>query len=164
MQMNIPITHEKILPHLKTLLVGGNIDKVSYYITGWELRIVTEKQNDIIIFSSEVHIPEEELWLKGLSNDPFNLNMGNEPESIPSAILIFTVINSFSIQDMIIQPNGDFSLIFSNDRVVIFPGTVEGIDWAWQIGYENLNLVTCDTGELFCNNQLLEMKSTQPSH
>jgi hypothetical protein len=110
MQMNIPITHEEILPHLKTLLVGGNIDKVSYYITGWELRIVTEKQNDIIIFSSEVHIPEEELWLKGLSKDPFNLNMGNEPESIPSAILIFTVINSFSMRwsGFFRQPGSDY--------------------------------------------------------
>ncbi len=151
--MNPPIDATQASQVLADLLVGGFVDRVDYYITGWDLRVSQTDRDELVLRCSELRIPEGPTWEEALKLEPFGLTPGHEPEDTATAIAVFNVVNSVAIAAVRVGVRGTLVLTFEGGRVLEVPGVLEGIDWVWQLDSEQTNLVTCDSGVIFVNDE-----------
>lgn len=138
---------------LRNILVGGSIDRVAYYITGWELRIVQDSQPEFHLSAAEMTVPNVDDWWAGLDGLPIDLRATNEPSDTVVAVNIFTVINRWPISSISIDRTGNLLMEFANGCRLHVQAIVEMVDWTWQIDItDQCNIITCDSGQLFGND------------
>ena len=154
--MNISINSNQASEILAELLIGGVIDRVVYYVTGWELRVTQPGHDELVLYCSELRIPEQRTWEEALKLRPFCLAPGNEPEDTAAAVAVFNVVNSVPVTATRLEAQGTLVLRFHGGRQLLLPGVVEGVDWTWQLDRDDENLFTCDSGEIFVNSALLK--------
>ena len=60
---------------LKLIITGWNINRISYHVSGWEIRFISpsnEKPDEFCLWASDVTIPNVNLWrdkFEGLSTE-----------------------------------------------------------------------------------------------
>jgi hypothetical protein len=150
--MNKLITSEAACSKLSELLIDSTINKVSYYITGWELRLAGETGPEIYLSAADIRIPDEGMWWEQTKSLPVDLRNTSEASDTLSAIVIFTVTNKWPISDIDVDKAGNLKIYFANGSVLCIPALVDLVDWTWQIDDENRNnIITCDSGPLYGN-------------
>jgi hypothetical protein len=134
------------------MLSGCSINKVSYFITGWEFRLIGEDGPEYIVHATHVSIPNKDQWWSSIKNPPVNLKDTNEPDDTIAAMNIFTVINKWPIGSVAIDPSGILNLAFTNGCVIQLLATVKNVEWSWQVATEiNKPILTCDGGKFYLN-------------
>jgi len=137
--------------HILAMLSGCSINKVCYFITGWEFRLIGEDGPEYIIHATDVSVPNKEQWWGSIKNPPTNLKDTNEPDDTIAALSVFTVINKWPVSGVTID-SGILNLAFTNGCVIQLLATVENVEWSWQIASENNKLIlTCDGGDFYLN-------------
>jgi hypothetical protein len=155
--MNRIISTEEASSKLSELLIGSSIDKVYYYITGWELRFIGKDGLETNLSASEITIPNEDKWWGRVSDLPIDINNTNEASDTLSAIVIFTATNKWPITDIAVDKNGNIDLHFKNGAILNIMAIVENVDWTWQINNSaGENLITCDSGSLYGNSDYFQ--------
>jgi len=150
--MSIVISNKEAQDYLSNILVGCSINKVSYYITGWDLRLISDNGTEYSIYASDIKVPNIDQWLNSIIQPPVNINDTNELEDTITAIIIFTVINKWPINKIQIDSQGNLYMEFGNGSSVNLLAVVEHVDWTWKITTEsNKNIVLCDSGVLYKN-------------
>ena len=71
-------------------LINSYVDKVTYYITGWELHFISDK-GECVLTAAEVELANNFDWSNLLNNSPIDLTDTNEQEDTLNAIAIFTI-------------------------------------------------------------------------
>jgi len=150
--MNREISKAEAQAKLSEILIGCSINKVSYFITGWDLRLIGESGPEYHLFTSEIRIPGIEKWWNNIGELPINLNNTNEADDTIAAINIFTVTNKWPISRITIDHQSNLELKCENGCNLYMPAAVDYVDWTWQINTESdTNIVTCDSGALYGN-------------
>jgi hypothetical protein len=150
--MNKSIPTEEACSKLSELLIGCSINKVSYFITGWELRLIGEIGPEIYLYAADIRIPDEGIWWEQTNRLPIDLKNTNEASDTLSAIVIFTVTNKWPISDIGIDQAGNLKIYFANGCELYIPALVDHVDWTWQIDDEKRNnIITCESGPLYGN-------------
>lgn len=130
-------------------LIGLNVNKVEYFITGWNLRLLGRVGPELTLQASEMTLTNLYLWREKLSDLPVDILDTGEPDDVIIAAVIFTVINKWSISDVKINEKSDLILGFENKSEIVIKGVVDYIDYVWEINQrDGTNLVFCDTGRL----------------
>ena len=150
--MSIEISQKKAQERLSKMLVGCSINKVSYYITGWDLRLITESGPEYFISASDIKTPNLDQWWNSIIEPPVSLTETNEPEDTITAISIFTVLNKWPICSVEIDEQSNLCIEFENGCTINLLAVVEHVDWTWQVGTdEKTHIITCDSGVLYEN-------------
>jgi len=150
--MNREISKAEAQAKLSEILIGCSINKVSYFITGWDLRLIGESGHEYHLFTSEIRISAIEKWWNNIGELPINLKNTNEADDTIAAINIFTVTNKWPISSIKIDHQSNLELKFENGCNLYMPAVVDYVDWTWQINTEtDTNIVTCDSGALYGN-------------
>jgi len=150
--MNRKISNAEAQVKLSEILIGCSINKVSYFITGWDLRLIGESGPEHYLYTSEIRVSEIEKWWDNIGNLPINLKNTNEADDTIAAINIFTVANKWPISNITINHQSDLELKFDNGCSLVMPAIIDCVDWTWQINTErDINIVTCDSGALYGN-------------
>ena len=150
--MSREISKAEAQAKLSEILIGCSINKVSYYITGWDLRLIGESGPEYSLYTSEIQIPEIEKWWNNIGELPINLNNTNEADDTIAAINIFTVTNRWPVSSVAISHQNNLELKFDNGCSLVMPAIVEYVDWTWHLNTESdINIVTCDSGSLYGN-------------
>ncbi len=150
--MSIEISQKKAQQQLSKMLIGCSINKISYYITGWDLRLIGESGLEYIISASDIKTPNINQWWDSISAPPISLTETNEPEDTITAITIFTVLNKWPICSVEIDEQSNLCIGFENGSAICLLAIVEHVDWTWVIGTtEKTHIITCDTGVLYEN-------------
>jgi hypothetical protein len=138
---------------LKLIITGWNINRISYHVSGWEIRFISpsnEKPDEVCLWASDVTIPNVNLWrdkFEGLSTE---LNNTFEPDDTLVAIHLMSVINTHNVETAFVDSAGNLYLKFSNSTSVICNSEVDQVDWAWQIfDAEKTFTITCDSGPVY---------------
>ena len=148
--MSIEISQKDAQEQLSKMLVGCSINKVSYYITGWDLRLIGESGPEYIIYASDIETPNINQWWDSINEPPISLTETNEPEDTITAISIFTVLNRWPICSIEIDEKSNLCIGFENGCSINLLAVVEQVDWTWQVGTDRKNhIITCDSGVLY---------------
>ncbi len=149
--MNKEINIEEVQSSASEKLVGCSIDKISYCITGWELRFIHSEGEEYYLSTSEILIPNLDNWWSKVSSLPIDLKNTNEADDTISAINIFTLTNKWPVTNISMGPGGNLQLEFGNGIVLVIPALVQHVDWTWELKKEDgSNLITCDSGAFYC--------------
>ncbi len=152
--MNINISIEDANSKLSNLMTGCSIDKVTYFITGWEIRFIGNNGKEVNLLATDVIVQDEVEWWKKLGNFPIDLRNTNEASDTLTAIALFTVVNKWPVSEVEIDEECNLCLCFRNGVVVNVRALVEHVDWTWQINRsDGNNIVTCDSGDLYGNQE-----------
>ncbi len=150
--MSIEISQNSAQERLSEMLVGCSINKVSYCITGWDLRLIGESGPEYIISASDIETPNISQWWDSINEPPISLTETNEPEDTITAITIFTVLNKWPICRVEIDEQSNLCVGFKNGSSIKLLAVVEHVDWTWEIGTDEKNhIITCDSGVLYEN-------------
>ena len=148
--MNRQLSNTEAQSEVSAMLTGCSINKVTYYITGWEFRLIGEDGPEYTVHAMDVSIPNVEQWWSSIKDPPVNLKDTNEQDDTIAAICIFTVVNKWPISSVTIDPHGILILVFANGCVLNLLATVEYVEWSWQIADENSKvLLICDGGDFY---------------
>lgn len=136
---------------VSSMLVGCGLNKISYYITGWDLRFIGKTGPEYSVYASDLEIPNYENWWESVRAMPVDLSDTNEPNDTIAAIVLFTALNKWPVNDVAIDDQGNLCLTFENGSSFKALANVEFVDWTWQIDSEAGNVITCDSGVLYSN-------------
>ena len=139
---------------LSEILIGCTINKVSYFITGWELRLIGKSGPEYNVYAAEILISEINNWWNYMGELPVNPRDTNEADDTIAAINIFTVTNKWPVSGIAINHLSNLELKFDNGCSLYMPAVVDCVDWTWQINTgTGTNIVTCDSGMLYGNER-----------
>lgn len=133
------------------MLVGCSLNKISYYITGWDLRFTGKTSPEYRVYASDFEVPNYDSWRESVNATPVDLLDTNEPKDTIAAIVLFTALNRWPVRSTTIDDQGSLSLTFENGSCVKALAIVEFVDWTWHIDSEAGNIITCDSGALYSN-------------
>ena len=150
MQPRNPISTETAEKLLRRELIGHVIDKVSYYITGWELRL--NGPTEYTLMASEITVPNLPAWQAKLFDLPIDISTTNEPADVATAAVIFAATGQWPISEIRIDEIGNLTIGFENGSEIIIAAIVDYVDWTWDVGIsKERHLVFCDSGALSSN-------------
>ena len=137
---------------ISVILSGGSVNKVSYYVTGWELRILNGNGTEYNIVAAEIQAPGIHGWWASVDDPSFSLTDTNEPEDTLVAIAIFTVLNKWPIETIRLDDQSNLFITFKNQCTIKLLSIVEQEDWTWNISNDhNKAIFTCDSGIVYEN-------------
>lgn len=138
---------------LNSYLQDSYIDKVTYYITGWNLSFINQKNNCNLI-SSELEINNQFDWKSLISNSPIEIQDTNDPKDTLTAIVVFTLMNMHKVVKVDLDKKNNLILHFENLIQLKLNSIVNSIDWTWHLQNESgKTIITCDSGELYLNKE-----------
>lgn len=138
---------DEALSSIKKWLAGASFDKITYYITGWELRFVGGSIGEFTLYASELSIPDSNAWNSTFSNTTIDLLNTNEPSDVIVAAHLFSALNKWRVLEIELAPSGKLALIFENSVKVIANPKVDNVDWTWYLVAEaEHSKITCDSG------------------
>jgi hypothetical protein len=150
--MNKEISKAEAQDKLSEILVGCSINKVSYFITGWDLRLIGESGPEYNLYAAEIRIPEIDKWWITIGELPINLKNSNEADDTIAAMNIFTVTNKWPVSSIAINHQSNLELKFDNGCSLYMPAVVDCVDWTWEVNTETgTNIVSCESGLLSGN-------------
>jgi hypothetical protein len=131
-------------------LVGYSIDRISYYITGWELRLNSPSGPELQLSAAEIVAGDIEAMWGGLGELPIDLHNTNEPNDTLIAMILFTATNKWPITGASVDIPGNLIITFGNQSSIRCLAKVEQTDWTWDIrDLDDRNCMTCDSGPIF---------------
>jgi hypothetical protein len=137
---------------IKKWLVGGYIDKLTYYITGWELSFINTNYQVFSVFS-EIEVIKPKGWNKLIDNSPLNITNSNEFEDTITSIVLFTALNKHSIVSTEIDAKNNLFIEFKNESRIRIPSKVENDDWTWNVQEKCGERIKCVCGEILYENK-----------
>lgn len=147
--MGIEISKTTAQERISRMLIGSSIDRMTYYITGWELQLVSADSPEYIIIASEITLPNIDRWRGSVAELPLDLTDTNEPEDTIVAISIFTVLNKWPVSSIEIDGKGNLMVGFENGIVLCVSAVVEIVDRAWHVLEGKEVLLTCEFGAIY---------------
>lgn len=95
---------------------------------------------------SDITLLKPTNWVKLIENPPINIGETNESEDTLSAIVLFTVLNKYSITAAVIDDENNLILEFENKTKILMPSNVD--DRPWILKERKGELVTFESGKL----------------
>lgn len=128
-------------------LLGSYIDKVTYYVTGWELSFVNNGYQISSIFS-DIKTLKPNNWTKLKENSPIDLENTNEPKDTINSIVLFTVLNKHSVIGVEIDEENKLSIEFENETRIQIPSIDKMIDCTWVLNEIKGERIKCEWGKI----------------
>lgn len=151
--MSEEVEYKVAQEQISELLVGSFIDQVQYYVTGWELRVITDSGTVYNVGAAEIEVPGAEQWWSSLPSPIFSLTDTNEPEDTLAAIAIFTVLNRWPINRTVVDGQGNLVLAFENQCQLNLLAVVDTENFTWNIrDVKNKAIFFCDSGSVYKNS------------
>jgi len=149
MSLNKIVSNNKAADILLERLIGSSINKVTYAITEWTLRIIGPNGPEYTLRAADIELINIGLWRKKVSRLPINIMDTNEPDDVITGAVIFSVVNRWPISKIQLNDQADLLLGFENNIEITVKAKVDLVDWTWQIDDENgTSIIFCDSGEL----------------
>jgi len=145
--------HNNIAQELiSAILVGCSLDKVCYYVTGWELGVLDGNGTEYNIVTAEIQALGIQEWWESVDDPSFSLTDTNEPEDTLVAIAVFTVLNKWPIKFIRLDEQSNLSITFENQCAIRLLSIVDQVDWTWSISNDQKKAIfTCDSGVVYEN-------------
>ena len=141
---------EEALASIKKYLIGAYFDKLTYYITGWELRFLNGSNGEHTLYAAELSIPNVNAWNSTFSGSTIDLLNTNEPSDVIVAAHLFSALNKWRVSDVELELSGRLALMFENSVTVIASSKVDHVDWTWYLAVEaDHSRITCDSGSIY---------------
>ena len=132
-------------------LGGASFDRIEYFISGWALRFVPAKGEDIILKAFDLTLDNIESWRHALSNCPIDILETNEPDDGIVAVALFSALNKAQISSVKVDNNLNLTILFSNGIIVVAKGADDVIDWCWEVELSTNRLIT--DGDGICKSE-----------
>lgn len=133
-------------------LVGSYVNKLTYYITGWELLFVNDNYEVNSIFS-EITITKPLSWDKLIENSPLNIVESNEYEDTLTSIVLFTSVNMHPVISAEIDTQNNLIIEFKNNSKIRIPSTDEMEDCTWLLEEGKGERIKCEWGKILIENK-----------
>ena len=144
----LQIDSERCSKVLRPLLVGAYIDKISYFVTGWNLRFMHASNGETMIYVADLTTADASRLRDFFGNSPIDLT-GNDPEDTVTATVLFGVVNSFQVVNVDVAEAGNVNLEFSNGQRLTAAGEADGTDISWEATLPGKVIISCSFGETF---------------
>ena len=152
--MTKKVNHTEAAGIISDWLVGAGIQKLTYFITGWEIWLLDEETVEFKLVAAELTVPNIEVWRNSFSALPIDLLDTNEPDDVIIAAHLFSAFNKSRVEEVSLNETGDLILRFNNLVVIRAEAKVDLVDWAWSLKNTSTNKVlTCDSGPLFLSHE-----------
>ncbi|KXX70854.1 hypothetical protein [Flammeovirga sp. SJP92] len=135
---------------LSQWLKGAYIDKITYYITGWELSF-TNKENEVDAVLSKIELIDPHKWAPVPPSSPIDLRDTNEYNDTLIAIVLFTVINRHPINTISVDDKNNLIIKFENQSKIRIPSDDGMVDITWSLKNNDDKIMECVWQKVECN-------------
>jgi|GEM_PF-3598156 len=142
------LTFDEASKLLNSRLVGASFDRLSYFITGWELRFQGWEAGEFYLRAGELESPDKDELKAAISSVTHDLLDTNEPEDVVTATQLFSVLNKWRIDQILLNSSGMISITFENSVKINVLSQTELTLEDWSLNSES-ELMVCDSGDIF---------------
>lgn len=143
------LSNEEASALLRNWLVGASFDKLSYLITGWELRFLGAEAGEYLLFAAELTAAGTDALETALLDAKVPILDTTASSDGLVAAQLFSALNKWRISRVDIDSLNNLSITFENSVQIEAQSKVTLVDWTWSVTAKNdLKQVTSDSGPI----------------